>query len=516
MSPLGRRSRKGGGRKRGMNPIAISIITIALVFAVVYYAFSQQIPFVSKFTLHALVNNSLQVRTDSPVRIAGVDVGTVENVTKGPGTTSQINFTIDDNGLPIHNDATILIKDRLFLEGGYYLALNPGSPSAPVLHDGDTIPTSHTTYPVQFYNLLSTFDGFTRQSLENLLNTLNDSLSPLDSHNRPVAHPGAVALKQTFPQLTPTFKDVAIVTRALHGTHAGDVQNLLSSTSNITTTLQHNSSQLTDLVTSLNRTAGALDSADGALAQSVSGLDQTLQVAPNALTAIDRSLPPLASLGTALDPSLKLAPGIIDGLTRAVTALGAVVAPTARGHLLTSLKAAFQQFPSILTQVATLFPITKGVTDCLKNNVEPILNAVVPDGSLSTGQPVWKEFVHFLPDLASAGMNFDANGNWTRLGPIGVGTNTLAGLGSLPIVGQLFGTGLPGGSSLQGSRPVWVGPLGPDAYHPEVACSTQQVPNLASANGAPDFRSSHTPAAQPLSLKQLESAIRRQSKAGGR
>ena len=88
---------------------------------------------------YAVVNNSVNVRQDSPVRIAGIDVGTVSGASRRTGQTSKIAFTMRRNGLPVHTDATIRIRDRLFLEGGYYLELDPGSPSAPVarrrLHD---------------------------------------------------------------------------------------------------------------------------------------------------------------------------------------------------------------------------------------------------------------------------------------------------------------------------------------------------------------------------------------------
>jgi virulence factor Mce-like protein len=488
MSPLGRRGpRATGGQRKGVHPLVIAAISILVIVFVTYYAFAQEVPFISHpFKLHALVNNSVAVRQDSPVRIAGIDVGTVQNVTPA-GRASEINFTVDDNGLPIHKDATITIRDRLFLEGGYYLQLDPGSPSAPTLSSGDTIPMSQTATPVQFYNLLSSINAPARQSIANLLNTFNDALSRVDSQGRTVADPGVNGFKQTIPQLTPTFRDTAYITRALRGTQRDDVKTLLTSASQVTTTLQHNDAQLADLVTSLNIASGALASTDGSLAQSVSGLDQTLQVAPAALTAVDVSLPPLANLSLALDPSLKKAPPLVDGLISAVSDLAAVVEPTARGHLLTALKATFAQFPNLLRQIAGLFPITKGVTDCLKNNVTPILTSVVPDGSLSSGRPAWQDFIHALVGLAGQGSNFDANGNWDRFTE-GVGSNTLAGLGSLPGVGQLVGTAPSATSNFQGSRPIWNGDLTDSVYRPDVPCTTQRAPNLASATAAPDLR----------------------------
>ena len=143
---------------------------------------------------------------------------------------------------------------------------------------------------------------------------------------------------------------------------------------------------------------------------------------------------------------------MVDGLTQTLGQLGAVVAPAERNRLLASLNATFQQLPSVLTKLGAVFPITKSVTDCLSTHVKPILNRVVPDGALTTRQPVWQEFVHFLGGLASSGQNFDANGHWIRLGS-GVGTNTIS-LGNIPIVGQLLGTAPSGGSAIPGRQPT--------------------------------------------------------------
>ena len=53
---------------------------------------------------------------------------------------AEATFTVDDEGLPIHKDATVTIRPRLFLEGNFFLDLQPGSPSAPDLSSGDDDP----------------------------------------------------------------------------------------------------------------------------------------------------------------------------------------------------------------------------------------------------------------------------------------------------------------------------------------------------------------------------------------
>jgi ABC-type transporter Mla subunit MlaD len=504
-----RLGRRRTGRKKGPNPLAVAAVTILLAVAITYWAFNgKQIPFVHHFTMYALVRNSVYIIPESPVRIAGVDVGQVTG-TSAEGDLTKVAFTLQSNGLPVHKDATATIRDRLFLEGGYYIQLDPGSPSAPVAGDGWTIPTSNTSYPVQFFQLLSTFDVATRASLENTLNTLNEGFSapsycasgasttlsteenpcPADAH--PVQEPSSLTnsgiggFKAAVPQLAPALKDIAWVSQGLHGTQPGDVERFLSSASDVTSTLDGTSPQLADFVTSLNRTSSALASADGALAQSVSGVDQTLQVAPATLSAVDHSLPPLASLANALSPSLKVAPPIIDGVTKAVGELAAVVAPAERGNLIETLKATFVSFPATLRELGTVFPVTKGVTDCLRTHVTPVLNDIVPDGSLSSGRPAWQDFVHFLVGLSSAAQNFDGNGYWIRL-ISGTGENGLS-VGQLPGLGSILGA-TPGTAGIEGARPTWAGDLTPADFRPDVSCSTQPVPSLNATTSSPDLR----------------------------
>ena len=71
------------------------------------------------------------LKPDSPVRIAGVNVGKVTIGRAAKGNMAKVTFTVDDEGLPIHKDATITIRPRLFLEGNFFLDLAAGEPERP-------------------------------------------------------------------------------------------------------------------------------------------------------------------------------------------------------------------------------------------------------------------------------------------------------------------------------------------------------------------------------------------------
>jgi ABC-type transporter Mla subunit MlaD len=484
-----------------MRPLWIASAVILVTVFVVYYAFNQGVPLVGQYTDYAIVNNSVNVRSDSPVRIAGIDVGAVQS-TSPDGQYTKIAFTMQGNGLPLHTDATVTIRDRLFLEGGYYLQLDPGSPDAPLAPEGFVIQPQNTSSPVQFYKVLSTFNQSARTSLEDLLNTANTAFSP-----RPGAaesDSGAGGLKAALTQVTPLLEDVSWVSQALRGTTAMDVERLLTYGSDVTSTLNADGTHLTSLIAGLDRASGALAATDSALAQTVSGIAGVLRVAPAALSAIDGSLPPVTQLARALTPSLKLAPPLVSAISTTVGEVNAIVTPARRGPLIGSLKTTFTTFPKVLTQLSGAFPVTKAVTDCLARNVVPVLDSSVQDGSLSTHQPAWKDFLHFLPIIAGASAGFDGDGHLTRT-LAGAGNNSLTGGLADTLTGVLNGAtklvGIsPGGGTLTGAAPHWIGTLTAADFRPDVPCTSQAVPALTPTAGgrglspANDLRPVHTSA----------------------
>ncbi len=488
--------------KRNLHPLAAALLAIAVTVAVTYYAFNEGLPFVHGFRIHAVLQAGQSLRGNSPVRIAGVEVGTVDGVSRGPNHTALATMDLSNSALPLHTDATIRVRPRLFLEGSSYVDLSPGSPNAPVLKQGATIPLSQTTIAVQAYQVLSTFDLPTRAALKGVVSSLSQALG----------HGGANGLRQADPELAPALKDVAWVSQALGGTEPPDLPSFVSAAANVTATLARNRAQLADSVASLNTVAGTLAATGNALGQSIAGTDAVLRQAPADLGAIDRSLPPLTALARELRPVLKVAPPLIHGVSGAVSELATLVAPAERARLQTALRGVFVALPSLVQHLGGLFPVVKPVTDCVSTHLGPLLQEPVPDGSLSTGQPVWQEFAHALVGLSGASQNFDANGYTLRI-LIGAGVETLTAV--LPGLGKVIGT-LPGGGTILGARPQWVGDLTPDAFHPEAPCVDQPLPNLGSSTVAPDFAAAGPSTPAKLTRGQLDNLIALLRKAAGR
>ncbi|HET9104968.1 MAG TPA: MlaD family protein [Solirubrobacteraceae bacterium] len=501
--------------RRRVHPALIAAAVGLALFAVTFYAFNQGLPFGHGFTVSAIVENSVNVRPGDPVRIAGIDVGAVTAVAPA-GEATRISFTVAPDGLPLHRDATVRIRDRLFLEGSYYLELDPGTPEAPPLRDGGTIPPGQTAGPVQFFQVLSTFDLAARADLRTLVAALARGIGP--GRGGALASSGAAGLREVSASLKPALTDAAVVTRALRGTEPGDLARLLDSASEVTGTLSASSPQLGALVSGLARTARSLAASDGALGATVSGLDATLRAAPPALRAADAALAPTTRLARALTPSLRVTAPILHGVNDALARLTVALAPARRGPLLSALRLTFVSLPTVLGRFARAFPVTRPVTDCLRTHITPLLSATVPDGALTSGQPVWREFAHFLPGVAGASGDFDANGPYTRV-LAAAGDNTLTGGGGAGsggllggtlagLLGPLVGTAAPGGGTPTAARPLWAGDVTPSDFRPDVPCTSQPLPALASRAGAIRMRVRHTAAPRPLTRRRLAAIAR--------
>src|SRR5581483_815376 len=83
---------------------ALVIVGLVLSF---YLAASKHLPFVSRgHTVHIEFASANQIAPNSPVRMAGVNVGKVKSIDAGPNHTADVTVSLDDEALPLHTDAT--------------------------------------------------------------------------------------------------------------------------------------------------------------------------------------------------------------------------------------------------------------------------------------------------------------------------------------------------------------------------------------------------------------------------
>lgn len=450
--------------RRRLSNFTVGVIVAALIVLLSYLSATKRLPFTDGgYEVEAVfssVNNELTPR--SPVRIAGVEVGTVTAVEAGPGNTALVTMEIDDDGLPIHADATARIRPRLFLEGNYFVEMTPGSPSASELTEGGRLPVTQTSNSVRLEEVIDVLDTDTRTSLTKLAKGLSGGL----------AGGGAESLNASLDAWEGAFKGLATTMEDLRGSEIGDLSEFVASQALVSQALADRDEALADLIVEFRRTTGALASRRGNVSATIREAARTAATARPALAELSAALPSLRRFSIGVRPALREAPPTLDDALPFLEQVDKLVEPRALRGLVSALRPVLPGVLRLEPRLGLLFDQVEPVASCVSDNVLPPITSVVPDGELSTGQPAWQELLRGGGGLAGSSASFDANGPYIRL-YAGAGESSLTT--QLPGVGELVApTGLP----VIGARPA--DPAGKYPPHrPDVECATQPVQELA-------------------------------------
>jgi phospholipid/cholesterol/gamma-HCH transport system substrate-binding protein len=467
-------------------PNGVAGLAAALVvFAAVWLVFGGPTPWSGGgYKLKAVFTVQTQLHLASPVRIAGINVGKVTSIDRvgGNSPATVVTMTVDHDGLPIHSNATVNIRPRLFLEGNFYVNLQPGTPSAPVLQSGDTRPAAHTSGPVQLDRVLSSLNSNVRGNLRTFVqgfgNSLNDTPSAAADATADPSQKGLTAaqsLNRSLDDSADAFKASAIVNEALLGDRPHDLSGAVSGLSQTFTGLAASGGHLSDLVSVFNTTMGALASRQDDLQRTIALLPGTLQDLNAALGPLQASFAPTQTFARELLPGIKqLGPTITAGLPWLAQAK-ALVGDKDLGGLLTQLTPAVKGTAATITSTRNLLNGSQELAACFNHTIIPTGNEKISDPPVTTGLKVYQELFQSAVGIASASGNFDGNGRYVR-SSAGGGADREVTQGSLGTQGPLYGNAvLP---SL-GTRPAY-NPSKP-AFNRSVACLTQTPPNLNSA-----------------------------------
>src|SRR3954452_2487019 len=153
-------------------------VVLALLAVATYFGFTKHVPFTHGFRVNAVFPSANSIRKNSPVRIAGVNVGKGTKIQRQDGTNAAVvTMEIQKKGLPIHKDETVELRPRIFLEGNFFVDMEPGTPGAPTLGDNDTLPITQASTPVQLDQVLTALQQDTRSQLQQLLDTYGRALT---------------------------------------------------------------------------------------------------------------------------------------------------------------------------------------------------------------------------------------------------------------------------------------------------------------------------------------------------
>ncbi len=114
----------------GKNAFRIGAIVLIVLAVVSYAAFTRYNPFANPYRVQAAFKGPQDVRVNSAVRLAGVDIGKVTAVEEGPQEgTSVIEMEIEEEGAARWaRTPRFKVRPRLFLEGNYFIDVRPGTP----------------------------------------------------------------------------------------------------------------------------------------------------------------------------------------------------------------------------------------------------------------------------------------------------------------------------------------------------------------------------------------------------
>jgi ABC-type transporter Mla subunit MlaD len=485
--------------QRAKRPLRLGIAFLILFAIAVYFGFTKHIPFTHGYRLNAIFPTAQNIAPNTVVRTAGVNVGKVVSIKRygsGPQSAGEVSMEISNAGLPIHRDATVKIRPRLFLEGNWFVELQPGSPTEPKLRSGSTLPITQASNPVQLDQVLDALNANTRANLQELLIQYGYALSAKptpaeDAEQEPEVRglSGAEALNRAAQRGPKALKGAAIVNQALAGTSERDLSTLVASINRVTRGLDTHSQDLGELIVNFNIFLSEFANQSANLSSTVAHLPGALHSANRAFVALSGALPPLRSFSEAIIPGVEETPATVAAFLPWIKQVRGLLGPSELGGLAPNLRKSAPAIANLTTASVPFYEQNDLLSQCLTNVLIPAGNTRLQDGGQTTGQSAFNEFWYSMVGSNSVGQNFTGNGlaafrsllgsggqllRSTPAGVVGVKTNSGQSLVARALLTPL------------GTRPAF--PATEPPYKPLNPCYKQSLPNFngSLASGAAD------------------------------
>lgn len=151
-----------------------AFLTACLLAAFLLVAVFGQLRFGEGKTYYAEFANVSNLRKGKIVRIAGVEVGKVKDISLNPDATVRVEFSADDSVILTEGTRAVIRYNDLF--GDRYLALEEGAGGVKTLQPGQTIPLARTEPALDLDALLGGFRPLFRALNPEQVNTLTAAL----------------------------------------------------------------------------------------------------------------------------------------------------------------------------------------------------------------------------------------------------------------------------------------------------------------------------------------------------
>lgn len=514
-----------GKREKRVPSWLLGLVLVVILAIGSVLAFTKKLPWSDAYEVRAVFTSAQSVRPSSPVRIAGVNVGEVtkiEHLTsaesddltaqlgdpeavppdQAPGEQAAIvTMELTEDALPLHTDSTFKMRPRLFLEGNYFVDVQPGSPNADEVDEGHTFPVNQTSNTPQLDQVLGALQGDVRSDLQVFLDQFGNAL---------IKEGGADGFRELYKSSPPAYKFTSQVNEAFLGTEPGDLQGLIKGLDRVVRGLGRNEQTLQDLVTNFRVFSGSFAAEDIALGRAIEELPATLAASRAAFANLNSSFPALRAFAREALPGTESTPATLRAATPFIRQVRKLVSERELRGLVADLR---PTIPKLTRLVRTSIPFltqTRLLSSCFNEVIIPWSNDTVkpldPDYPHDPSGRVFEETGYSLSGIASESRSGDANGQYIRVGA-GGGTNTIKIPNAIPSADG--SGGLQDAVGLTPFDILGAMPRLTDSaktpFRPKVPCETQEAPNLQAGLGEVPFDES-TAAAPTVSPTDVLSA----------
>ena len=375
---------------------------------------------------------------------------------------------IEDDGLPIHTDAKLKVRSRIFLEGNYFVDLKPGTPHTGTFESGDTVPANQTAAPVQFSQLLAALQSDTRADLRRFLKEYSTALK----------REGARGFNLAIKHWEDAYRNTSQVNDATRGTEPHDLTRVLTGQAKVFGALSSNPQSLMDLVTGLNRTVAAFAMQEDNLRDAIPELRDVLKVGRPALASLNEALPHVRAFARDALPGARSTDVTLDAQLPFIKQARLLVRPQEAGGLVDDLRETVPALVRLNKGTKLQLEQNRLLASCQNNVLVPFATSPIPDPDFEhhNNEPWFEEAGRAFVGLSGESRISDANSPMFRVlaggGPITVTTQ------SGETGEQLFGSTLFGVNKVRPVRPEKR-----PAFRPDVPCETQQPPDLNAEEG---------------------------------
>ncbi len=393
-------------------------------------------------------SEGITLQTESDVRIGGVSVGKVKEVSLPPeGNATRATIELEPAYAPISSDAKAILRQKTLL-GEAYVELTSGTQTTPQ-EDGETAQTGSVdsisgddvAHPIEEDGHLDDSQVVEQVQIDEIFNALDEETRNAFrswQQNLAVAAQGrGLELSDAFGNIGPFAEDASQILDTLNRQEQA-LSTLVTETGTVFGALTERDKQLTELVTGNERTFGALAERDERLAEAIKIFPTFNEESRKTLARLEKfsvNAQPLARdlkpVARNLSPTLRDLRRLAPHAKRLFTNLDPLITSSERG--LPALRGVLREARPVLSGLdpflANLNPIIRytgmysgNVTDFLANPEAGIAGTLTPLGSQPSARHALRQISYISPEsLSIYPTRLSTNRGNAWIPPLGIG-----------------------------------------------------------------------------------------------